>query len=680
MNTTVRPAATLLPLGALALGWAAASALAETLSYVDLVHRLADLERLALLPPPGERCAQWSSYDRASRYDAATGRYLNWDANGDGDGYIRQEGDQFVFAEMEGPGCIWRIWSAAPKEGRVKIYLDGASEPAVDLPFRDYFDGQHEPFTRSALVHTVALGWNNYTPIPYQKSCKIVAEKGWGAYYQFVYTTFPQGTQVPTFKRRLSAEENAALDAVNARLARPGPSLPPAAGEEVKRQRLSAGGGGVGVVNLTGPRAIKTLRARVDPPFKPEDRAAVREWTIRIQFDGEDQPSVWAPFADFFGTTAGANPYRSLPCGLTEDGLWYSHWFMPFAKTAVITLENEGREARTIDLEVVTVPLREPIERYARFHAKWHRDAFLPEDPVRRAIDWTMLKTEGRGRFLGVMLHVWNPRGAWWGEGDEKFWVDGEKFPSTIGTGSEDYFGYAWCNPTLFQHAFHNQTISMNNKGHICVNRWHIADNIPFQQSFEAAIEKYFPNSRPTLYASTVFWYLAPGGRDPYPPLPLPERVGYWNDADLQTWRAKDALEGERLKVLSKTGGNPHEQDLSMFEGRWSGDAHLWWTDAQPGDRLELALPVEKAGRYKLLAALTKAVDYGIVKLTLDGRELTSLDLFNRGVVSTGELDLGTHDLTAGEHRLGVEILGANDQAVKSYMFGLDYVRLVPAP
>jgi len=655
-------------------------AAAESLTYVDLVHRLADLERLALLPPPGERCAQWSSYDRASRYDEATGQYVGWDANGDGDGYIRREGDQFVFAEMEGPGCIWRIWSAAPKEGRVKIYLDGASEPAVDLPFQGYFDGKHEPFTRSALVHTVALGWNNYTPIPYQKSCKIVAEKGWGAYYQFVYTTFPQGTQVPTFKRQLGAEENAALDAVNARLARPGPNLPPSPGEEVTRRRLSADGGGTGVVNLTGPRAIKTLRARVDPPFKPEDRVAVHEWTIRIQFDGEDQPSVWAPFADFFGTTAGANPYRSLPSGLTQDGVWYSHWFMPFAKTAVITLANEGRETRAIDLEIVTVPLREPVERYGRFHAKWHRDAFLPEDPDRRKIDWTMLKTEGRGRFLGVMLHVWNPRGAWWGEGDEKFWVDGEKFPSTIGTGSEDYFGYAWCNPTLFQHAFHNQTISMNNKGHVCVNRWHIADNIPFQRSFEAAIEKYFPNSRPTLYASTVYWYLAPGGRDPYPPQPLAERVGYWDDAVIATYRVKGAIEGERLKVLSKTDGNPHEQDLSMFEGRWSGDAHLWWIEAKPGDKLELALPVEKAGRYKLLAALTKAVDYGIVKLTLDGRELTTMDLFNNSVVSTGELELGTHDLAAGERRLGVEIVGANDQAVKSYMFGLDYLRLVPVP
>ncbi len=104
----------------------------------------------------------------------------------------------------------------------MRIYLDGANEPAVDLPFDGYFDGKNEPFTRSALVHTVAMGWNNYTPIPYQKSCKIVADQNWGAYFQFVYTTYPKGTQVPTFKRQLSAEENAALDAANEILSKGG--------------------------------------------------------------------------------------------------------------------------------------------------------------------------------------------------------------------------------------------------------------------------------------------------------------------------------------------------------------------------------------------------------------------------------------------------------------------------
>ena len=82
----------------------------QELTYVDLVKWLTDLEQLAATPAPGEQCAQWSSYDRRSRYDAATGKYVDWDANGDGNGIIRKEGDKLVLAEMEGPGCIWRIW------------------------------------------------------------------------------------------------------------------------------------------------------------------------------------------------------------------------------------------------------------------------------------------------------------------------------------------------------------------------------------------------------------------------------------------------------------------------------------------------------------------------------------------------------------------------------------------
>ena len=214
------------------------------------------------------------------------------------------------------------------------------------------------------------------------------------------------------------------------------------------------------------------------------------------------------------------------------------------------------------------------------------------------------------------MLHVWNPRGGWWGEGDEKFFVDGEKFPSTFGTGSEDYFGYAWCSPELFQHAYHNQTHNDgNNRGHISVNRWHIADQIPFQKSFEGYIEKYFPNKRPTLYASTAYWYLEPGGNDPYSPVPLEERIGYFTFTPADVIKVPGAIEGETLKVLAKTGGNPQAQDMTGFGDQWSNDAHLWWTGAKPGDKLDLALPVAKAGKYKVLAQLTKAVDYGIVQL-----------------------------------------------------------------
>jgi len=215
---------------------------------------------------------------------------------------IRKEGDQIVMAEMKGPGCIWRIWSAAPKEGHVKVYLDGAAEPTIDLPFIGYFDHKTAPFTGKAIVHTVAKGWNNYTPIPYQKSCKIVADKGWGNYYHFTYSTFPAGTKVPTFSMKLSNEDLAALEEADRILSNCGKN--PAAlrngrvGLEAHAP-LEAPGERNALV-IRGPRAITSIRVKLDPMPAADDREALRELAIRITFDGEDQPSVWAPLGDSF--------------------------------------------------------------------------------------------------------------------------------------------------------------------------------------------------------------------------------------------------------------------------------------------------------------------------------------------------------------------------------------------
>jgi hypothetical protein len=648
----------------------------QRMTYLDLIRRLTDLEHLATLPAPGERCAQWASWDRRSRYDEASGRYLDWDANGDGDGIIRRENGKLVFAEMEGPGVIWRIWSALAKEGRVKIYLDGQAEPAVDLPFIGYFNRENEPFVYPSLVHETARGQNCYVPIPFQKSCKIVAEGDWGAYYHFTYTTYPNGTILPTFTRELSEDEKHALARADAVLShRGGPPQTRRKGQErVTREVTIPAGRTAAVVQLDGARAITGIDVNMDLPASPDDRTILRELTLQMYWDGESKPSVWTPLGDFFGTAPGVNLYESFPLGMTDSG-FYSRWYMPFGRGARIEVTNDGDRERTIRFAITHAPLTKPIESLGRFHAKWHRDAFLPEDPDRRQIDWTMLKTEGRGRFCGVMLHVWNPRGGWWGEGDEKFFVDGEKFPSTFGTGSEDYFGYAWCDPTLFENCYHNQTISMSNRGHISVNRWHVTDNVPFQTSFEAAIEKYFPNERPTLYAAIAYWYQAAGQSDPYEPVAVAERKGYWSP--IEVFKVVGALEGEQMKILSRTGGNAAPQDMYGFGPDWSGDTHLWWTGAKPGDTLELALPVEKASVYRLNVQLTKAVDYGIVQLYLNGEKLGKpIDLYNDGVIATGVLDMGAHRLEPGRHVLKVEIVGANEKAVKSYMFGLDYVRL----
>jgi len=649
----------------------------ERLTYIDLINRLTDLEHLATLPASGEKCAQWSSYDRRSKYDEASGKYIDWSANGDGTGIIREEDGELVFAQMEGPGVIWRIWSALAKEGHVKIYLDGAEEPAVDLPFIGYFNRENEPFTYPALVHMTARGQNCYVPIPFQKSCKITAEGDWGRYYHFTYTTYPKGTVLPTFKRELSTAESKALDKANLMLTQCGvdPAGQGPGQETIEQEEMTiAPGATATIARLKGKRAITALKVNMDLPESPEDRDVLRELVLSIYWDGESRPSVWVPLGDFFGSAAGVNNYKSLPLGMTDEG-FYCYWYMPFRKQALVKLTNEGDKKRTAAFTITHAPLAKPIKNLGRFHAKWHRDVFLPEEPERRAIDWTMLKTKGRGRYCGVMLHVWNPRGGWWGEGDEKFFVDGEKFPSTFGTGSEDYFGYAWCDPTLFSNCYHNQTISMGNRGHVCVNRWHITDNVPFQKCFEAAIEKYYPNTKPTLYAATSYWYQAAGQSDPYEPVPVGQRTGYWTE--IEVFKVKGAQEGEQSKILSKTAGNAGRQDMYGYGADWSGDAHLWWTGAKPGERLELAVPVEESATYRLTMQLTKAIDYGIVQLYLDDKKLGKIiDLYNNGVVATGVLDMGIHKLRKGQHTLRVEIVGANEKAVKKYMFGLDYLKL----
>lgn len=649
---------------------------AESFTYAELVGQLVDLGRLAVLPAPGETCAQWSSYDRASRYDEATGKYVNWGANNDGPQFIRREGTRQVMAEMEGPGCIWRIWSAMAEKGHVAIYLDGSDRPALDMPFADYFDGKHAPFGYAQLSYDLkdqgSRGQNLYLPIPYQKSCKIVADEGWGRYFQFTYRTYPKGTQLPTFSVKLAADNAAAIARVNDFLADRVGADPAGArpGQEtVARDVELAGGQSARVAELAGPRAITAVHAKVAIEDREAQMAALRELVLKISWDAQAKPAVWCPLGDFFGTAPGINVYKSLVTGMTPEG-FYAYWYMPFGEKAVVELANEGAASRRVGLEIVHAPLGRAWEGLGHFHARWHRDTETVSDD--RFPDWLMLRTEGRGRFCGVMLHVWNPRGGWWGEGDEKFFVDGEKFPSTIGTGSEDYFGYAWCCPNLFQRAYHAQTMTQNNRGHQSVLRWHVVDNVPFQKSFEACIEKYFTNAaRGTLYACLPCWYLAPGGTNSYEPVPVGQRDGYYAVPDL--------LAGG-FKVLNFPRGNVTTQELARYgKGRWTNDDHLWWTGARPGAKLELAVPVAKAGKYAVSVVLTKARDYGIVQLSLDGAKVgPRIDLYSPRVTRSEPIALGAHELSAGEHKLEVEIVGANENAVPSFMFGVDEIRVEP--
>lgn len=503
-------------------------------SYADLVGQMTDLERLALLPDPGEQGALFSSYDRRSRYDETKDGYEAWDYNDDTQGAVRAEGDQLVLAEMQGPGVIWRMWSARAQSGHVRIFLDGADQPAVDLSFEDYFDARQPPFQYPELSYTAAAGKNLYVPIPYNQSCRIVADKGWGAYYHVTYTTFPKDVQVPTFSTNLPPEAIAALRKLND-FFKTGLGTDPAGqrkGQDMVKTTVTVNPGQTGtVVRLTGPRAITALRAKADFKNPVAVPATLRKLALQITWDGQPQPAVWTPLGDFFGTGPGENPYRSLPAGMTESNGCYAFWYMPFASDALVELVNDDDTPHQVAFEVVHAPLTRPVGQLGRFHAKWHRGLGKGVTMAYGDHDWRILRTEGRGRFVGFSLNVWNPTPLWWGEGDEKFFVDGEKTPSTFGTGTEDYFGYAWGLAERFARPYHAQPLNDNNTGHLSNVRWQIMDNVPFQQSFDGYLERWTggqPNLRGTLFAATVYWYLASDGTDPIPALPLEQRFGYW--------------------------------------------------------------------------------------------------------------------------------------------------------
>jgi hypothetical protein len=130
-----------------------------------------------------------------------------------------------------------------------------------------------------------------------------------------------------------------------------------------------------------------------------------------------------------------------------------------------------------------------------------------------RHTDLIYLDLSGRGVYAGDAVTVFNTVDAWWGEGDEKIYVDGESFPSSFGTGTEDYYGYAWCRPEPFSHPFIAQPAGFGNfhPGMSVNMRYRGLDAIPFGESIRSDIELWHWLRTTIDYTLTSYYYIAPG-------------------------------------------------------------------------------------------------------------------------------------------------------------------------
>jgi hypothetical protein len=138
-------------------------------------------------------------------------------------------------------------------------------------------------------------------------------------------------------------------------------------------------------------------------------------------------------------------------------------------------------------------------------------------------------------------------------------------------------------------------------------------------------------------------------------------------------------MEAEVLKILEKTGTTAPQDMQGYRPHQWSGNHQLWWTGGKPGDKMVLEFSVPTAGKFTLAAAFCKAPDYAIATIRVDDQVvLTDFDCWDTKVTHTGAVSLGSHEFTAGNHRLTIELTGRNPQAVPAHMMGLDYLILIP--
>jgi hypothetical protein len=288
----------------------------------------------------------------------------------------------------------------------------------------------------------------------------------------------------------------------------------------------------VTLVDVDGPGAIQHIWLTVHPQHW-------RRLVLRMYWDGEDTPSVETPLGDFFcnGWCERCN-VRSLPVAVNPAGGFNCYWEMPFRRRARITVENLFPEPVHGFYYQFTYTLTDiPADR-AYFHAQWRRSNPLPYAQVHTLVDGV----RGQGHYVGTYLAWGVNNSGWWGEGEIKFYMDGDQeFPTICGTGTEDYFGGAWnfempkgeygafTSPFSGLPQVLQQDGLYRSQQRFGMYRWHVMDPIRFATDLRVTIQALgwrAPTEGKSRYlplqddiASTSFWYQTEP-HAPYPPLP----------------------------------------------------------------------------------------------------------------------------------------------------------------
>lgn len=402
-----------------------------------------------------------------------------------------------------------------------------------------------------------------------------------------------------------------------------------------------------------------------------------QDMLLRIYWDGNKKPGVEAPVGDFFANCFGRrSSVVSIPVIVEDADSYNCFWNMPFRKSARVEIVNQGDKPvnllyYNIDwIEKPSLPKDTPY-----FYAQYRQ-----EYPVKHGEDYVLLDTKGKGHYVGTVLAVRTRSPAWFGEGDEKVYIDGEEKPSIWGTGTEDYFLSAWglqkTSTPYFGVPFFDQWGIVG--GHTSAYRWHLNDPLVFSKGIRVTLEHFgwiAPDENPNYksmswnereddYSSVAFWYQtgeptftarAPEGRERK--LPSLERV---------TAYARDFTDAAHHGEGSVT-----TQTLDIFDG-----AQLLYMPKQAeGAWLEIPFEVKKKEPLRLLLNMAKSYDFGKYQAYLNGVKLGGvIDLYNASVTDE-EVHLLDFWPDPGKYTLRLECVGKSPLST-GYYAGIESVRL----
>lgn len=428
------------------------------------------------------------------------------------------------------------------------------------------------------------------------------------------------------------------------------------------------------LTTLEGPGEIRHMWFTI----AGRDRRYPRTLVLRVYWDGADSPSVETPIGDFFAAGNGMRAnVNSLPIQVTSYGRALNcYWRMPFAKQARIEVTNEGNATLTVYWQFDWMQLPQAADDMVYFHARYRQ-----EFPARPFSPYVIFEGRGEGHYVGTVFSSQSSYASWFGESDDRFYIDGEAEPSIVGTGCEDYFNDAW-NLRLFTNANTGVTIKEPN-GEDCrftAYRWHVRAPVTFRKSLKVEIERRSfaqvtdPETgrsethdfkyRPDFCSSVAFWYQKTVAERSEPFPPARERIN--PEVFLETAE----MAGE-IKTSDGVTARQHSNRVCNLKRA------LYVDCSQVGGWFEIPCRVEEEGKYSVSVFQCLHESGGVWKVTLAGpggeipldRGMDFYDPYlawqenrpeNYLYGTWFEKKLGIHKLATGDYTFRFECIGAH--------------------